>query len=929
MRERTRIIVFAIAIMAAASLLVAGVTQYSLYRAAFAEETARLVEAVKNQARLMEAIARFSAQRNHDAQEGEAADSAEATLEQMVDAHQYYEGFGQTGEFALARRDGDAIVFLLSHRHFDLDDPKPVPFKSHLAEPMRRALLGGSGSLVGPDYRGQRVLAAYEPVDGLGWGIVAKIDLAEIRAPFIRAGTIAGLIALAVIVVGAAFSVRVTNPLLSRLEESEARNRVVLASTPDPVVTVDSYGTIQSASDSVERVLGWTPSELIGRNVNLLMDEPHQSEHHAHLANYRRTGRSDIFGRTRTFEARHKDGSTVQIELSVARVDIPGKKQPLFTGIIHDITERKRAEDAVRRSEERFRKVFDHSNDAIFVIDPVTDAILDANPTACAMLQYTREELLSVPISAVHPNEMPQLRAFAKSVFHEGHGWTDELTCFTKSGATLPAEISASVFDFAGRKCILALVRDITERKQAERALKESEERLSQILGSAMDAIVTVDEHLVIRMFNAAAEKVFRCKAVEAVQQPFDRFASEALRELLVRSMSACEAGDSDSCLVWAPEGLTALRADGEMFPLEATISRSEAAGEKLYTIILRDVNERVRAEERLHSLRLENVYLREEVGAEVEFEEIVGSSPSIRKVLESVKQVAGTDSTVLITGETGTGKELIARAIHNLSGRKDKVLVTVNCAALPAGLIESELFGHEKGAFTGATSQKAGRFELADGGTIFLDEIGDLPLELQSKLLRVLQEGEFERVGGSKTLKVDVRIVAATNQDPAKAVAEERFRSDLYYRLNIFPIRLPPLRDRKSDIPSLVRHLTMKCATKMAKRIDTIPNATMQALIAYPWPGNVRELENVIERGVILTNGEHLKLGDWLPKPTVATDGSPLVTLEESERQHIQRVLELANWQVRGARGAAEILGLKPTTLESRMKRLGIVRKQ
>ena len=394
----------------------------------------------------------------------------------------------------------------------------------------------------------------------------------------------------------------------------------------------------------------------------------------------------------------------------------------------------------------RLPDVLNQLNDAIFVIDPVTDAILDANPTAWAMLQYTRDELLSIPISAVHPNEMPQLQAFAESVFHEGHGWTDELTCLTKSGATLPAEISASVFDFAGRKCILALVRDITERKQAERALKESEERLSQILGSAMDAIVTVDEHLVIRMFKAAAEKVFRCKAAEAVRQPFDRFASEALRELLVRSMSACEAGDSDSCLMWAPEGLTALRADGEMFPLEATISRSEAAGEKLYTIILRDVNERVRAEERLHSLQLENVYLREEVGAEVEFEEIVGSSPSIRKVLESVKQVADTDSTVLITGETGTGKELIARAIHNLSGRKDKVLVTVNCAALPAGLIESEIFGHEKGAFTGATAQKVGRFELADGGTIFLDEIGDLPLELQSKLLRVLQEGEFER---------------------------------------------------------------------------------------------------------------------------------------------------------------------------------------
>ncbi|HEU5181051.1 MAG TPA: sigma 54-interacting transcriptional regulator [Candidatus Polarisedimenticolia bacterium] len=326
--------------------------------------------------------------------------------------------------------------------------------------------------------------------------------------------------------------------------------------------------------------------------------------------------------------------------------------------------------------------------------------------------------------------------------------------------------------------------------------------------------------------------------------------------------------------------------------------------------------------------LEEENLYLQEEVRSEAAFGDVVGESPAMLDILAKVRVVAKTDSTVLVTGETGTGKELIVRAIHSLSHRKDKILVKVNCAALPAGVIESELFGHERGAFTGALTRKAGRFELANRGTLLLDEVGDLPLDLQAKLLRVLQEGEFERVGGTQSLKVDVRIVAATNRDLERAVAEERFRADLYYRLNVIPIAIPPLRKRPEDIPRLARHFVMVFSSKMGKPVGKLDAEALEKLTAYSWPGNVRELQNVIERAVILSSPGRLVLGDVLT--TTSAAGSPkqaTQSLEETERQHIVSVLERTGWRVSGERGAAEILGLKRTTLEARMKRLGIHR--
>jgi transcriptional regulator with GAF, ATPase, and Fis domain len=353
---------------------------------------------------------------------------------------------------------------------------------------------------------------------------------------------------------------------------------------------------------------------------------------------------------------------------------------------------------------------------------------------------------------------------------------------------------------------------------------------------------------------------------------------------------------------------------------------------------------ERARAE-----LQAQNHYLQEELKSVHNFEEIVGASSTLVKVLEKVRRVAPTDTTVLIWGETGTGKELIARATHSTSQRKDKPFVKVNCATLPPGLVESELFGHERGAFSGAIQKRIGRFELAKGGTIFLDEIGEMPLDVQVKLLRVLQEQEFERVGSSHSIRTDVRVIAATNRDLKTAMREGGFRPDLYYRLNVFPVELPPLRERRGDIPLLVAYFIQKYGPKVGRRVEGVEPETMRRLQEYPWPGNIRELENIVERALILSNApilavepEFLAVRPLAPGGSVAAEGpwnsqeSPASErsggdaddkLETLQREHILRTLRASNWVIEGQRGAASKLGLKPATLRFRMKKLGIMR--
>jgi transcriptional regulator with GAF, ATPase, and Fis domain len=364
----------------------------------------------------------------------------------------------------------------------------------------------------------------------------------------------------------------------------------------------------------------------------------------------------------------------------------------------------------------------------------------------------------------------------------------------------------------------------------------------------------------------------------------------------------------------WPEDIIEQTRSIGKV--ILSAMRRSEAE-----VALLDSIEEIKRLKDRLEQ---ENIYLKKEIGITYKHHKIVGDSEAINEVLAKLKQVAATDSTVLITGETGTGKELIAQAIHDLSDRKDKLLIKINCAALPPTLVEGELFGREKGAYTGALTRQVGRFDLADGSTIFLDEIGELPLDLQVKLLRVIEDGTFERLGSSKTLKTDVRIIAATNSNLEEMVSNGRFREDLYYRLNVFPVYIPPLRERPSDIPQLAWTFIRELESRMGKKIQSIPEEVMVRLINYPWPGNIRELRNVIERAMIQSHGPVLEV--QVPEAEIESDKETAsVTLDEVNRRHIIRVLEQTNWRVQGKNGAAELLGIKSNTLRSRMEKLGI----
>lgn len=495
--------------------------------------------------------------------------------------------------------------------------------------------------------------------------------------------------------------------------------------------------------------------------------------------------------------------------------------------------------------------------------------------------------------------------------------------CVMPDGRRLYLVIDAGIlYDEEGKAlAVVETQRDRTEQRLMMQALTESEQRISSILGSAMDAIVSVDQKQNITLFNTAAARIFRCSPDLALGQPIERFIAPGCYALFKQFMDFDKT--SAKAQSWAPEGLSARRADGEEFPIEATFSPLEAEGQRLYTLILRDVNDRRLAEAKLERLQQEKGYLQEILNDDHNPGDFVSASKEMRTVMNQVKMVARTDTPVLLLGETGTGKELLARAIHSFSERSTAILVKVNCAALPAELIESELFGHEKGAFTGASQQRKGRFELAHGGSLFLDELGELSLSAQAKLLRVLQEKEFERVGGSETIQADVRVIAATHRNLTEDIVSGRFRSDLYYRLNVFPIDVPALRQRQIDIPLLARFFLAKYTQKFGKRLTDIDPAGLTHLCQYTWPGNVRELQNVIERAVILSPGPLLEIAP-LSAP-IQNRSAGFKTLEAVEREHIIHTLKQTAWVISGPKGAAAILGLNPNTLRSRMLKLGI----
>ena len=470
-----------------------------------------------------------------------------------------------------------------------------------------------------------------------------------------------------------------------------------------------------------------------------------------------------------------------------------------------------------------------------------------------------------------------------------------------------------------------------TERRltQAEQALRDSEVKYRVLMDDAPDAILLADEQGYVVEANRQAERLLGLPRADIAKLHVSALNCDgAFVDLSARRVDLSKSGR------YAVLDTVVVSGDGSEIPVDVTASLVTFGGRAVSQVVLHDITERKRAEEELRTafaeirtlkeqLEAENVILREEVKLSHVHGDIVGESHAIKQTLALAEQVASTDSTVLIYGETGTGKELLARSIHNLSPRKDRPLVTVNCAAMPSALIEAELFGREKGAYTGALTRQAGRFEVADNGTLFLDEIGELSPEAQAKLLRVVQEGRFERLGSSNTVTVDVRVIAATNRNLEQAVRDGRFREDLFYRLNVFPITIPPLRERREDIPVLVWTFVREFSEKMGKRIESIPEKTMEVLSSHSWPGNVRALRNTIERAMILSTATTLQV-----ELMGAVSGDEELTEDdEAERTRITRALEATGWRIRGIGGAAEQVGLKPTTLEYRMKRLGIRR--
>ena len=699
--------------------------------------------------------------------------------------------------------------------------------------------------------------------------------------------------------------------------------------SPDAIVVTDADGRITSINSQVEGLFGYTRQGLVGQHVEILVPERFREGHPGHRLAYKAHASVRPMGAGLELFGRRKDGSEFPVDIMLSPMETAGGR--VVISVIRDISDRKKGEEALRRSEEQFRALFEFSPDAIIASDR-EGRITEVNPRVESTFGYERGELMGQSIDILvperfrrtHPARRVEYGAAAR-VRPMGVGL--ELYARRKDGSEFPVDIMLSPMETEEGRVVISVIRDISDRKRAQEAIRRSEAQFRALFEFSPDAIIASDLEGLITEVNARVESMFGYQRGELLGQTIDSLVPERYRHTHPTRRS-----EYASAARVRPMGagleLYGRRKDGTEFPADIMLGPVETAEGRVVLSVIRDLTEKREAEEALRRSELQKRYLEEELNTEARFEEIIGESVGLKRVLKHVETVSATDVTVLILGETGTGKEVIARAIHQLSPRNEHVMVKLNCAAIPAGLLESELFGHERGAFTGAIDRKIGRLELAHEGTLFLDEIGDLPLELQPKILRALQEKEFERLGSNKPIPVNVRLVAATNRDLTKMVAAGTFRSDLYYRLRVFPILLPPLRERREDIPLLVRYFVDRHARKLYKKIETISDDTMRALTRWDWPGNIRELENFIERAVILTRGPILRP----PLGELELEGDTLtvrdVSLEATEREHILRVLRETKGKIGGSDGAAARLGLIRTTLNSKIKKLGIERK-
>ncbi|MFI5305034.1 MAG: sigma 54-interacting transcriptional regulator, partial [Nitrospiria bacterium] len=765
------------------------------------------------------------------------------------------------------------------------------------------------------------------------------------------------------------------------IQSAEERYRDIFENAVEGMFQTTPDGKILLVNPSFASMYGFDSPEEMVRSIQDFTQyyvDPEKRNEAKRLLNEQ--------GFVKGFETKlyRKDRSIMWVSASVRAVRDNKGNLLYFEGTNEDITKRKEFEEAFLRAEERYRNIFDNAVEGIFQSTPEGKLLL-VNPALASRAGFNSpEEMINSVQDAANQYVEPKDRSEMKRLLEEQGFVKDFETRLYRPDRTIAwnsmnvraiRDATGNIHHYDG------WVEDITRRKlliEVSNSIVSTLD-LKELYCAIRPGLLHVipADFIGITLYNADKKQI-QLKFIDyrghqnifqdMILNPADgsplSIVLESMQAVCVDSVQS-DSFPSEFMQAFRKENIgpvccLPLTSHGVFIGIFTVASCSRTAFTSENIDFLKQITSQIaiaidnalayrQISDLKNKLSEEKLYLEEEISSEHNFGEIIGNSVAIRDVLKQVEIVSPTESSVLILGETGTGKELIARAIHRLSGRRERNFVKMNCAAVPAGLIESELFGHEKGAFTGAVAQRIGRFELAHQGTIFLDEVGDIPLELQTKLLRVLQEHEFERLGSTKTIKVDVRLITATNRDLAQMVSEKQFRSDLYYRLKVFPIQMPPLRDRTEDIPLLVRHFTEKHAKKMNKQIINIPSKTMESLMCYAWRGNIRELENLLERAVILSPGSTLQvpLSELVPierpshdipndldeevptqpNPTSESGTNNISTLEEAEREHILRALKSTNWVIAGAKGAAAYLGLNRSTLRAKIRKLGIIR--